>query len=449
MKITIESTPELARANGLPVRVWAGTTERGTPILALITRVATLEGADASELERELSDSPTRVVDPSGEFIASPRWCGACLARYSIRRPATHVARDASGLEWFECGKHDPADNLAEVERVVLEPIAEWFARHELPLPGSVYRGPASQREPWASIIASKPLGARLRAAMAVCDGLEPQLEDPFHCAVKRIRLLLAETELAQHATGTPDRLTAAERAALAGLHRWLHSPSGDCALIEDAQDYHEQVETESPSECERLDVEERDCPAGDAEMLAAFDGAVVWDGGPVRAGRRHTEPGPVGAIELGGPSAPPLPAAVRRAILDDEHAGNDDAGAVFASYATRGAQVAWHARHAHPAQVELIASMGAPLEEPHRSAWLTGYRIAAPDGDESESPTLPDVGESEPFELTDGDRAYYRGYPISRAPETYGPRDRQVVAAIAAEDEAKAAAGPAEGEPR
>jgi hypothetical protein len=58
---------------------------------------------------------------------------------------------------------------------------------------------------------------------------------------------------------GTPDRLTPAERKALAALHRWLHSPIGDDALTEEAADYHEQVEAESGAgACEQIEKEER-----------------------------------------------------------------------------------------------------------------------------------------------------------------------------------------------
>lgn len=59
-------------------------------------------------------------------------------------------------------------------------------------------------------------------------------------------------------ATTLRQRLTEAERKALNALHRWLHSPAGDDALIEDAQDYHEQVEAEDAHDCERLQDEER-----------------------------------------------------------------------------------------------------------------------------------------------------------------------------------------------
>ena len=53
-------------------------------------------------------------------------------------------------------------------------------------------------------------------------------------------------------------RLTEAERKALNALHRWLHSPFGDDLLIEEAQDFHEQVEKECAEDCPRLEEEER-----------------------------------------------------------------------------------------------------------------------------------------------------------------------------------------------
>jgi hypothetical protein len=55
------------------------------------------------------------------------------------------------------------------------------------------------------------------------------------------------------------ERLANAERKALNALHRWLHSPAGDDALVEDAQDYHDRLAVGAPEECARLDVEERE----------------------------------------------------------------------------------------------------------------------------------------------------------------------------------------------
>jgi hypothetical protein len=64
------------------------------------------------------------------------RPCTVCLAR-GERRPASFVAGSVDGLEWFECGQHEPTDNLASSARTSLTPIAQWFARHGLPLPGA------------------------------------------------------------------------------------------------------------------------------------------------------------------------------------------------------------------------------------------------------------------------------------------------------------------------
>jgi hypothetical protein len=65
-------------------------------------------------------------------------------------------------------------------------------------------------------------------------------------------------------------RLTRAERKALNALHRWLHSPVGDDELIEEAQDYHAQMEAEpgSAAECDRLQVEERIAWANGQRMV-------------------------------------------------------------------------------------------------------------------------------------------------------------------------------------
>jgi hypothetical protein len=73
---------------------------------------------------------------------------------------------------------------------------------------------------------------------------------------------------------GAPSRLTEAERKALNALHRWLHSPLGDDALIEEAQDYHEQVEAEGGAEdCERIQNEERAAWANAQREMATPSG--------------------------------------------------------------------------------------------------------------------------------------------------------------------------------
>ena len=59
-------------------------------------------------------------IDPSRRCSGGPPgpWCG---------KPATHVARDASGLEWFTCGE-------GHAHGAVTTPIADWFARLGEPL---------------------------------------------------------------------------------------------------------------------------------------------------------------------------------------------------------------------------------------------------------------------------------------------------------------------------
>lgn len=75
---------------------------------------------------------------PMNELERRP--CTVCLAR-NRRVEATHVAGTVDGLEWFECGQHAPTDNLAESARTTLIPIAQWFASHGLPLPGTPWDG--------------------------------------------------------------------------------------------------------------------------------------------------------------------------------------------------------------------------------------------------------------------------------------------------------------------
>lgn len=42
-------------------------------------------------------------------------------------KPAKYVASDDLGLQWFECGNHDPKDNVARVLRMSLTSIDDWF----------------------------------------------------------------------------------------------------------------------------------------------------------------------------------------------------------------------------------------------------------------------------------------------------------------------------------
>lgn len=54
MKMTIESTSRIVHVNGVPARIWQGTTEAGVAVVVAVTRVAVGKGDDAHELERDL-----------------------------------------------------------------------------------------------------------------------------------------------------------------------------------------------------------------------------------------------------------------------------------------------------------------------------------------------------------------------------------------------------------
>lgn len=60
MRITIESTSQVVRLNGVEARVWQGTTVpkrgRGIPVQCFITRVAVERTEDATEFESELQE---------------------------------------------------------------------------------------------------------------------------------------------------------------------------------------------------------------------------------------------------------------------------------------------------------------------------------------------------------------------------------------------------------
>ena len=59
MKLTLESTPRTVDINGIPARIWQGQSERGTPVIAFITRVAVREdsGREAhAEFEADLQE---------------------------------------------------------------------------------------------------------------------------------------------------------------------------------------------------------------------------------------------------------------------------------------------------------------------------------------------------------------------------------------------------------
>jgi hypothetical protein len=57
MKIIIESTSKIVELNGVPARIWEGTTESGIELHCFITRVAIdEEETRTEEFERELKE---------------------------------------------------------------------------------------------------------------------------------------------------------------------------------------------------------------------------------------------------------------------------------------------------------------------------------------------------------------------------------------------------------
>lgn len=65
MKITIESTTKIIKANGIDCRVWEGTTERGIEVTCLIPRIAVRNGQDTAQFEEELKEmrAPSRDLE--------------------------------------------------------------------------------------------------------------------------------------------------------------------------------------------------------------------------------------------------------------------------------------------------------------------------------------------------------------------------------------------------
>jgi len=71
MRILIESTDQILELNGVPVRVWNGTTESGIECLVFVHRIAIHKDADNEAFERELFEQipPIQVgVDVSRFF---------------------------------------------------------------------------------------------------------------------------------------------------------------------------------------------------------------------------------------------------------------------------------------------------------------------------------------------------------------------------------------------
>ncbi len=72
MKIQIESTDEITTLDGVPCRVWRGTTERGIDCFVFVHRIAVHKADDAAEFEAELAEMDTPSTLPL--FLGDALW---------------------------------------------------------------------------------------------------------------------------------------------------------------------------------------------------------------------------------------------------------------------------------------------------------------------------------------------------------------------------------------
>jgi hypothetical protein len=65
MKLTIESTPHTTAIDGVPVRVWNGTSEFGVPCKVFVHRIAVALEEDQAQFDLELLSKlePGRFID--------------------------------------------------------------------------------------------------------------------------------------------------------------------------------------------------------------------------------------------------------------------------------------------------------------------------------------------------------------------------------------------------
>lgn len=65
MKVQMEATDKITTLDGVPVRLWEGTTEQGTKCKVFVHRIAVHKDVDCSQFEAELDERmpPGRLVD--------------------------------------------------------------------------------------------------------------------------------------------------------------------------------------------------------------------------------------------------------------------------------------------------------------------------------------------------------------------------------------------------
>lgn len=90
MKLTIEATERITNLDGVKVRAWKGTTERGTPVVVFVHRIAVDNSRDSAELDRELVET----VPPGREV--------------PLITALERTEADAAGDEWETAGGGQP-----------------------------------------------------------------------------------------------------------------------------------------------------------------------------------------------------------------------------------------------------------------------------------------------------------------------------------------------------
>lgn len=68
MKVTLQNTTKMVELNGVPARIWEGTTESGIKVHAFITRIACDRDADQEEFQKDLK----KCIQPSLEIDSYP-----------------------------------------------------------------------------------------------------------------------------------------------------------------------------------------------------------------------------------------------------------------------------------------------------------------------------------------------------------------------------------------
>lgn len=84
MKISLESTDQVVSLNGVPARVWQGTTESGVSVQAFITRIAIEASHEAAceQVARELEETSVPAAVQWPQFMIldgdAPQQCRVC-----------------------------------------------------------------------------------------------------------------------------------------------------------------------------------------------------------------------------------------------------------------------------------------------------------------------------------------------------------------------------------